>query len=1113
MSPFLRQNPDSKCPPVSVWEDVAASNISEEAAMAYLRHAASCQPCSDLLAHVLPPDLSEATPEEEGFLRQLATSTPAFQQQIAARMFDATRASAPAPVKAGSSSKRFLWPAVAVAAGLAIAAIVVVPRLLAPNDANLIAQAYDHNRLSELRIPSGSAVALASPTRGAATETGASSDLLQVKLRVQQQFEKTPNDPAIRQERGEIAIVEHHGEDARREFEMAEALNPNLPRLKFDLATAYFELAETNERPLDYARAIDFYGQYLQQVRQQDPVALFNRGLCWEREAVNAEAIKDFEAALALEKDAGWRKEIQLHLDKLKAQSALDSAAPTPLTPASFLALQAESPGDYENYLDAAGREWLPHRNDPQTQQALQQLAMMGAKHSDLWLHDLLAAPATPAADAALSQALQSNAKGDSDAANLASATAVQLYKRANNLPGTVRAQAEHVYSFQRLGRGKDCLDEATTLLATPRTASYAWIHAYLQLESSSCHAIIGDVAAATRDAEAEVAASEAARLPIVNLRGVGFIAEERTVRKEVQAAWSASTEGMRRSHLIRNSSARQYQFLYVMRRSADSLGLAWTRVGISDAAATAALNGTSLQSTAYAFEMLADDQTKVGDLHEATRNFDSADQTLARMSPGRITNQYRADWTVDRFALSAKASSNLNPVLRCIADAEPVVQKFDAFYPKLRYYTEYADVLRLSHRTPESMLIAWKAIGRSEQQLTLIHTDAARQAWEEQAARAYKILILDLAAAGKPHDALRVWEWFKASSHRDSLPENLAGDPDAATSSLPPIPTQSNGSMTLVYARLEDQFFVWSISANPAEPVRLRVLSASAPSIDAKGLSFRRLCADPRSSLHDIQILGASLYDDLVGPFADQLAQASSVQLDLDNSLASIPFAAFTHGGQHFATQYAITFLPDGWTMDPISADQDTLSAKSRTLVLREVSQAGAARIPGEYDESQDLVRRVPGASLQSATLWRSGLNLNIAGPSSLQTDIASADVLHYTGHGIEENKATAPSGLSSFVVSSGSMLRCRLAVLAACRTLDQRENIAEDVPSFARILLQAGAKNVLASQWDVDSRMTQKLMVRFYAELTNHQTFAEALRRAQSSIQSDPAAAHPYF
>ena len=1081
--------------------------------MAYLRHAAGCQPCSDLLAHALPPDLTEASAEEANFLGQLTTSTAAAQQRIAARMFDAARATAPAVAKAETSHKRLYWPACAAAAGFAIAAVLIVPRLMPPSDATLIAQAYDHNRLTELRIPGGAAVALASPTRGSNSETVTSTELLQVKLRVQQRFEKTPNDPAIRQQRGEIAIVEHQGEDARREFEMAQALNPALPRLKFDLATAYFELAETNQRPLDYARAIDFYGQYLQEVHQQNAVALFNRGLCWEREAVNGEAIKDFEAALALEKDAGWRKEIQLHLDKLKAQSALDTAAPTPLTPASLLALQTESPGDYENYLDAAGREWLPHRNDPQTQQALQQLAMMGAKHGDLWLHDLLSSPDTPAADIALSQALQASARGDADAINQASDAAIKLYRRANSQPGALRAQAEHVYSFQRLGRAKDCLDEATPLLANPNVAHYAWMHAYLQLEVSSCHAILGDLTAAIQYAEAEIKESQAGNLPIVNLRGVGFIAEDQIAQKELQAAWTASVEGMRRSHTIRKTSVRQGQFLYVMRRAADTLGLAWTREGVAEAAVGVDKNGNNLQNIAYAFEMLADDQTNVGTLQEATRNFDSADRTLARLSPGKAVDQYRADWTVDRFTLSAKTSTDLNPVLRNIAQAEPVFQKVDAFYPRLRYYTEYADVLRLSHRTPESLQIVWKAIGSSEHQLASIHTDATRQAWEQQSARTYQILILDLAAAVKPQDALRAWEWFKGSSHRASLADGLAADPNAALASLPAIPAQSPGSVTLVYARLDDQFFAWSINANPAEPVRLRVLSTSAASIDAKGLAFRRLCADPRSSLHDIQILGASLYDDLLGPFADQVNQSSSVALDLDNSLATIPFAAFTHAGQYLATQHALNFLPDGWNVDATLEDPNTLSDNSRTLVLREVSKSGAAHIPGEYDESEDLVKRVPGARLQGATLWRSGLSLNIAGAPTLQTDVAAADVLHYTGHGIEENKSTAPTGLSSFVVSSGSLLHCRLAVLAACRTFDQRENIAEDVPSFARILLQAGARNVLATQWDVDSRMTQKLMVRFYAELTNHQTFAEALRRAQSSIQSDPAAAHPYF
>jgi CHAT domain-containing protein len=41
----------------------------------------------------------------------------------------------------------------------------------------------------------------------------------------------------------------------------------------------------------------------------------------------------------------------------------------------------------------------------------------------------------------------------------------------------------------------------------------------------------------------------------------------------------------------------------------------------------------------------------------------------------------------------------------------------------------------------------------------------------------------------------------------------------------------------------------------------------------------------------------------------------------------------------------------------------------------------------------------------------------------------------------------------------------------------------------------------------------MTRKLMVRFYAELAGHQTFPEALRRAQQALQAEPASSHPYF
>ena len=1108
-------NADAGCPPASVWPQVASGTISEEAAMAYLSHAAGCPGCSDLLANALPPDLSDATAEEEAILQRLKTNTPSGRQRLAAVMAEGAQAGR----KPRTTAKLLSWPILSVAAAIALAAYIAIPYLRPPSDEQLLAKAYDHNRLSELRIPGSAAVHLASPTRGAGSTPVTSTELLKVKLSAQQKFEQTPNDPALRQTLGEIAIVEHDGETARREFEMAEALNPNLPRLKLDMASAYFELAETKQHPLDYARAIDFYGQYLQEVHRQDPVALFDRGLCWERQSVNSEALKDFEAALALEKNTAWRKEIQRHIDTLKAQSALDNTAAPPLAPASLLTLQSESPGDYENYLDAAGREWLPHRNDPQTQQALQQLAIMGAKHGDLWLHDLLAFPAVSAADAALSQALQASAKGDSDASNVASAAAIQLYQQAHVQPGALRARAEHVYALQRMGRGKDCLAEAAPLLADRQVARYAWMHAYLQLEASSCRGSLGDIAADLTDAQTEVTASAQSNLPIVHLRGAGFVAEDQLALKQVQAAWEAAAAGLRQCYGVRKTYVRQWQFLYVMKRAADSLDLAWTRVGLDEAGALAAKNAGNLQAIAYAFEGLAADETKVGALREAAQNFDTADQTLTRLSPGKTTDEYRVDWKIDRFALRAKESGDLSPILQSIAQSESAYDKLDAFYPRLRYYTEYADVLRRSHRTTQSLQNVWAAIESSERILAGIHTDSARQAWEEQAARSYQILVLDLAAAGQPQDALRAWEWFKGAGNRNSLTP-ATDSTNAALASLPPIPAQLPGSVTLVYARLEDQYFAWSISPDPTTPIRMRVLSAPAESIDAKGLAFRRLCADPHSSMQDIHILGASLYHDLMEPFADQINQADSIEIDLDHSLTSMPFSALSVGDTPIGVQHPLIFLPDGWSLDSntadrksLIADQDTLSGKFKMLVLREIPDPNAAPIPGEYDESKQIASQFQGAKLESAVLWRSGPTLNIAGAPALQADVASADVLHYTGHGLEETKAAPPLGLSTFAVADESTLRCRLAVLAACRTLDQRENIAEDVPSFARLLLQAGAKNVVATQWDVDSRVTQELMVRFYAELTNHQTFAEALRRAQSSIQSDPVAAHPYF
>ncbi len=184
-------------------------------------------------------------------------------------------------------------------------------------------------------------------------------------------------------------------------------------------------------------------------------------------------------------------------------------------------------------------------------------------------------------------------------------------------------------------------------------------------------------------------------------------------------------------------------------------------------------------------------------------------------------------------------------------------------------------------------------------------------------------------------------------------------------------------GALTLVYARLDDRYFAWSIAANPSDPIRMKILSQTAKSIEDKGIALRRLCADPKSSMQDIKTLSASLYSDLVAPFADQVDHADTIQLELDPALASVPFAAISADKTPLGLQHPLVFLREGWTFDHttpdvglVAADQDRLTDQTHMLVLREASQPGAAIIPGEYDESAEITRLFAHAQLESATL-----------------------------------------------------------------------------------------------------------------------------------------------
>jgi CHAT domain-containing protein len=1107
------------CQRLPVWLDVCAGTMRGDVSMAHLEHAAECRDCAGLLAQANAILGLEPSVEERAELDLLEGSSPAAQQRLAKllHMQSSDSRSQCAPRRGWNLFLPILsWGAAAAC----VVAVLAFLMLRQPSDATLLAEAYDQQRPSQLRLPGTEPGPLASPSRGSATIAN-STQLLRLKLRAQQTFEQQPNDPRVRQTLGLIALVEHDGETARSNFEMAQALDRDLPGLNFDLASAYFELAESTGQPVNYARAIELYSQHLQQVHGTDPVALYNRGLCWERTAVPDEAMRDFQAALALEKDPEWRHDIQSRLEKLNRPAAQSSSPQQPVSADSFLSSTDNTPGSFERYLSLASQEWLPRRGtEQQIDTALRKLAVLGVEHNDHWMEDMLAVPESDAeriADQALANSLIASAAGDTDTDLLASARAADLYRALHNQPGYLRAAVEHLYALGRMGRERESLREAAALFSNRRIRRYAFLDTYFELAVGGAYSMLGDP---QRGRLIGVAAEGTSRqdLPISSLRAANFVVSNDFLLHHYQSAWQQAVVALRSSEAVSGAEIARFQLLSALLSISNDLHLSWTKAGLANAAAGAAAASPNRKAAAYAFEELGLDDLEIGNLAGAKNSFRSADTLLVTLGNGPAARRFAADWTSDRALLVARTRGPA-AAAAILAPQEPTVRYSDALEPRLRFYTKYADLLRQSHNTQASLQQILIAITDAEHSLSNVRTPAERTAWPEENRRAYELLVADIAQSN-PALALRAWEWLQSAPYREGQPLSAAFTSNITSSQLdsilPPIPAPPSDRLTLVLARVLDHYILWSLTSDPHQPVRQYILTASPASISGRIATLLRLCGDPRSSTGDIILLGQSLYADLLAPADDQLSHTQLVALDVDPSLATLPFAALQHQGHFLGIAYCLTFLPSYWVLEPQTNPATArLPAQPRLAVLEQSPVASHVPIPADYDESAAIQRLFPTARLERATLFRVGSELALIGSPSLRSLLFNADAIHYVGHGLDDESSSA--ALSSpgpvLKLSAGVLPHTRLAVLAACQTLREREDTTADVPSFARVVMAAGAANVLATQWDVDSRMTSRLMQHFYTALSAGATFSEALRQSQQLLQQDPTSAHPYY
>lgn len=107
----------------------------------------------------------------------------------------------------------------------------------------------------------------------------------------------------------------------------------------------------------------------------------------------------------------------------------------------------------------------------------------------------------------------------------------------------------------------------------------------------------------------------------------------------------------------------------------------------------------------------------------------------------------------------------------------------------------------------------------------------------------------------------------------------------------------------------------------------------------------------------------------------------------------------------------------------------------------------------------------------------------------------------------------ATDTAILDGNGVASLNLSNIQLAVFSACSTAKD-ENAGEgSAESLVNLFLRAGVSQVMATRWNVDSRITAKFMQIFYDNLLSGASVISSVRSAELQLRTNAETRHPYY
>ena len=490
------------------------------------------------------------------------------------------------------------------------------------------------------------------------------------------------------------------------------------------------------------------------------------------------------------------------------------------------------------------------------------------------------------------------------------------------------------------------------------------------------------------------------------------------------------------------------------------------------------------------------------GDANRAREALDDASRQVAATPDARVKSYMTAELEIVRAQLADSASNGpLQSAVNFVEQTEP------GRVPGLYLLMARTPLARQSREVTERALRA--GIDNLEKQQAGLGDETLRISFFDDSWSLFQDMVSLQITTG---DQAKAFEYAERSRAR-SLLAAMQGTSASRTRTLLEIQAQLPPAVVLVhYSVLADRVLIWTITRTAAQLI--------APKVAEPDLA--RLVAQHRESIRDGRDRRANdrLYALLIEPIAASLPAGADLVVVPDGSLQQLPFATLRHPStrRYLIEDHALIVSPSAsFFVEARTTAHPRWSGSPQSALLIGNPDAGAARA-------------LPGAEAEVGVAAKLYLRHEVlVGRSATKEQFLQRapafDVVHFGGHALANaeypllsrlvfaEQADGEGSLFAQEIARVRFPRTRVVVLAACSTAAGASSRGEGVVSLARPFLAGGVPVVIASQWDVDDRATEQLMLAFHRELARSGDPIRALRAAQLAMlrSGDAALALP--